>query len=222
MNRLPAAERFAYPQLTTDGRAMIRTVAEVVAGAAVLIYVLGVAWTAYRAARVAPAWLREHPRALGGPIRRAVTVAGLVLAWPLALLVLGCALWRQRNRCPFGECTAFGWHTPDMPTRALIARYRCPHHPPQRSSRGGRPREAYHDSRDGRGVPDSDGTLAPPWYGALLGVLAAAGVGALAAVPIPSPGYLVVDAIVAFATTEPLEVLCRELLARCAAHSSRR
>lgn len=222
MDPLPAAERFVDRELTSGGRAMIRIVLEVAAGATVSFYLLGVAWAAYRAMRIAPAWLREHPRALGGPLRRALTIAGRVLAWPLALLALGWVLWRARHRCPFGECAMIGWRTPGMATRAPIAVYRCPHHPPQQPARGGLPREAAPKGREERGVRDGDGSLAPSWYATFLGMLAAAGVGALAAIPIPGPGYLVVDAVVACASVEPLEAIFRELLARGAARSNRR
>lgn len=192
---------------------MISTVLAVVADIAVCIYLLGAAWTAYRAVRVAPAWLREHPRSLGGPARRALTVAGLVPLWPLALLTLGWVAWHERHRCPLGECALWGWRTPGTPTRAPIGIYRCPHHPPAPLAPTRALRAAQHDGPGAEDQEDSDAP-APGWYITSLSCAGVVGVGALAAIPIPDPGYLAVGAAVAFASTEPLEVIFRELLVR--------
>lgn len=208
-------------ELRTSGRAMIRTALDVAVGVTVSIYLIGVAWEAYRAVRVAPAWLREHPGSLGGAVRRPMTVAGLVLAWPLALLALAGVLWWERHRCPFGECALFGWRTPGTTTRAPISVYRCPHHPPRLPAPGRRPCPANRGGQEDDESHDDDDALVSSWYPTFLGMIAASGVGALAGIPIPYPGYLVVSGVVAFASVEPLEVIFRELLARTEARSHR-
>lgn len=201
---------------------MIGVLLAVAVDVAASLYLLGAGWAAYRAVRVTPAWLRKHPRSLGGPLRRALTVVGVVLLWPLAFFALGCVLWRERHRCPYGECALVGWRTPGTATHAPIAVYRCPHHQQRQPPRGALPGEADRDGRNERGTQDGHSALVPSWYPTVLGMIAAVGVGALAAIPIPDPGYLVVGGVVAFASVEPLEVIFRELLARGAAGSNRR
>jgi hypothetical protein len=175
-------------------------------GVTALAYVLGAAVIAYLAARTAPGWLREHPGALGGPALRAITVASIVLLWPCWLLALGYVRWREHGRCPFGECALWGWRVPGADgARALISVYRCPHRPAQGlTKRIDPPRGEAADVRPW-----------PGWYIGFLSALAATGVGALAAVPIPGNGFAVVCIAVAVMTVAPLDVLAEELLERC-------
>ena len=176
-------------------------------GVAALIYLLGAAVIAYLTARTAPRWRREHPGALRGPARRAVTVAGIVLLWPCWLLALGYARWREHGRCPFGECALWGWRTPGtVGARALISVYRCPHRQAERST--SRPYPPQGESADVHPWPD--------WYSGFLSTLAATGVGALAAIPIPGNGYAAVCIAVAMITAVPLDLLAEELLRRYA------
>ena len=175
-------------------------------GIAALVYLLG-AVIAYLTACTAPQWLREHPGALGGPARRAVTVAGIVLLWPFWLLALGYARWREHGRCPFGECAPWGWRTPGTDgARALISVYRCPHRQAERST-------SRRDPPQGESV---DVRLWPDWYSACISTLAATGVGAFASIPIPGEGFVAVWIAVMAITAVPLELLAEELLQRCA------
>ena len=174
-------------------------------GAAALVYLLGAAVIAYLAACTAPGWLREHPGALGGPARRAVTVASIVLLWPFWLLALGHARWREHGRCPFGECALWGWRTPGTDgARALISVYRCPHRPAQRLTR--QPDPPRGEAADVRPWPG--------WYSGFLSTFAATGVGALAAIPIPGNGFAAVCIAVTVTTAAPLDLLAEELLER--------
>jgi hypothetical protein len=176
-------------------------------GIAALIYLLGAAVIAFLTACTAPRWLREHPGALGGPARRAATVASIVLLWPCWLLALGYVRWREHGRCPFGECSLWGWRAPGADgARALISVYRCPHRRAKRlASRPDPPRGEAVDARPW-----------PGWYSDCLATLAATGVGALAAIPIPGNGYAAVCIAVTVITVGPLDLLAEELLQRYA------
>ena len=176
-------------------------------GAAALVYLLGAAIIAYLTACTAPGWLREHPGALGGPARRAVSISSIVLLWPVWLLALGYVRCRERCRCPFGECALWGWRAPGMNgSRALISVYRCPHRPAQGLTRRiDPPRGEAADVRPW-----------PGWYSGVLSTFAATGVGALAAIPIPRNGFAAVCIAVTVTTVAPLDLLAEELLERSA------
>lgn len=184
---------------------MIRVLLVVLTCATSMLYLIGAGVLGYLFAPAVHDWLRNHPGALGGPARRALTVTALVAGWPLLLAVLGYLWWRERHRCPFRECAMFGWRTPGTAqAQALITVYQCPHR-----------RERLQ-----AGPPVLQQTTPQPswtaWFSVVPASLAASTLGALASIPVPGPGFIAVYSAVALATIGPMDVLAEQALIRCA------
>lgn len=178
---------------------MVRLLLVLLVCAAGAVYLLGAGVLGYLFGPAARGWLRERPRAFGGPARRGLTVAALVAGWPLVAAALGWLRWRERRRCPFGECAWWGWRTPGSArVQALVSVYRCPH------------QRACTDRAVGRASWCA-------WCSIVPAALMASTLGALASVPVPGPGFLIVYAAVTLSTVFPLDVLAEEVLQRCVA-----
>jgi hypothetical protein len=166
------------------------------------LYLFGVMAMTYLTARRLPGWLREFPGALGGPVARALSIASLVLLWPFWLFALGCVQWRERRRCPWGECGGWDWRASRVPAgaRALITVEQCPHQQAVESPAA--------CERTVKEAPWRD------WFIGLSAALTATTLGALASLPVPGPGFVAVYLAVIATTAFPLTVLAEEFIDR--------